>query len=493
MKKVIQNTPQIPVLEKLDFPAEFQFTKLSSGKVRDRFETPDGQMVLVTTDRISAFDIVLGSIPGKGQVLTQLSEYWLKNTTDIIPNHLIAVPDPNVMIVKKASPLPVEVVVRGYMTGSTGTSIWGSYEKGERLIYGIPFRDGYKKNEPLDAPIITPTTKAESGHDQRLTEAEIVSRSIVAPHVWQQVRTAALKLFARGQKIARKQGFILFDTKFEFGLDEVGQPILIDEVLTPDSSRYALAKTLSERVRKGLEPDFYDKERLRLAYKKMGYAGEGSVPKMPIDLRTQMSERYVEIYEALTGNTFIVNPQLIQERIFLNTSKWLLKDQQDKKNKQCVIVIMGSEKDMPHVKKIVTVLHDFGIPFEVRVGSAHKTPLHVLDMLKQYETRSSNIVYIAVAGRSNALGGFIDASTTCPVINAPPPGEVQTIFSSLEMPSGVGVVTVLYPEAAALAAAKILALSNPKLAKQYEKYMKKLRDHVYHADVTIDSTMRRLT
>ncbi len=276
------------------------FGKKYQGKVRDCYIKGD-KRILVTTDRISAFDVILGFIPGKGAVLNQLAAFWFEKTSDIIPNHLISVPHPNVSIVKNVKLIPIEMVVRGYISGVTNTSIWGSYQKGERVIYGIKFPDGLSKNQKLKTPVITPTTKAESGHDERLTEKEIIDRKIVTPGIWKQMKKAALELFERGTKICEKGGIILVDTKYEFGLDSSGKLILIDEIHTPDSSRFWIKKTYKARIKKGLEPENFDKEFLRLWYAKRGYTGSGKPPKMPSVLANQVSKRYIQIYKKITG------------------------------------------------------------------------------------------------------------------------------------------------------------------------------------------------
>jgi len=278
--------------------------KKHQGKVRDIYVLKD-KRVFIATDRQSAFDKVLGFIPFKGQVLTALSAFWFEKTADIIQNHLISVADPNVLLVKECKLIPIEMVVRGYITGVTDTSIWGSYEAGERIIYGIKFPDGLKKNQKLPEYVITPTTKAAKGHDERLTEKEILKKKIVAPKVWKQMKDVVLNLFARGQKIAEKTGMILVDTKYEFGLDNSGRLILIDEIHTPDSSRYWVKKTYLEKFKKGLEPESYDKEPLRIWFKQHGYTGKGKIPKMPPEFLAKMSMLYMGIYEKITGKKFI--------------------------------------------------------------------------------------------------------------------------------------------------------------------------------------------
>ncbi|MDO8573499.1 MAG: phosphoribosylaminoimidazolesuccinocarboxamide synthase [Candidatus Daviesbacteria bacterium] len=280
------------------------FGKKHSGKVRDSFIW-DNKRIIVTTDRQSAFDRVLGFIPFKGQVLTKLSEFWFNKTKDIIQNHLLSVPDPNVMVVKDCKVIPIEMVIRGYITGVTDTSIWGSYEKGERTIYGIKFPEGLKKNQKLPKPVITPTTKAEAGHDERLTEQEIIKRKIASPEIWKQMKKAALAIFERGQKICDKAGIILVDTKYEFGLDDNGKLMLIDEIHTPDSSRYWIKKTYKKRLSSGEEPESYDKEPLRIWFKEQGFSGKGRIPKMPPEFIAKMSNLYMSIYEKVTGQKFI--------------------------------------------------------------------------------------------------------------------------------------------------------------------------------------------
>lgn len=284
--------------------------KKHSGKVRDYYIAGDTR-VIVTTDRISAFDVNLGYVPHKGQVLNLLSEFWFLNTRDIIQNHLISVPHPNVMIVKNAKLIPIEMVVRGYMTGVTGTSIWGSYQKGERVIYGIMFPDGISKNEKLKTPIITPTTKAEVGHDARLTEEEILKRKIVPPKIWKEMKQVALSLFARGTKIAAKGGLILVDTKYEFGLDDKGKLILIDEIHTPDSSRFWIKNSYKSRLKKGLEPENFDKELMRIWYKERGYNGSGKPPKMTKKLILEIQKRYIDVFEKITGKKFLYSKKEI--------------------------------------------------------------------------------------------------------------------------------------------------------------------------------------
>ncbi len=280
------------------------------GKVRDIY-LRDGQRILITSDRVSAFDRVLGLIPFKGQVLNQLSAWWFENTADIVRNHLIAVPDPNVTIAAEAQLLPVEIVVRGYITGVTKTSLWYLYEHGDRQPYGIPLPDGLLKNDPLPQPIITPTTKAEEGgHDQRLTRQEILDRCLVAGPLWDEIEKTAVALFRRGQQLAARAGLVLVDTKYEMGLVD-GRLTIVDEIHTPDSSRYWLAESLHEDAK----PQNYDKEFLRKWYAAQDYRGDGTPPQMPAEFVASVAARYIVAYERITGRTFEPAEQPAEPRI----------------------------------------------------------------------------------------------------------------------------------------------------------------------------------
>lgn len=285
--------------------------KRQSGKVRDWF-VKDSLRVLVATDRISAFDKVLGAIPFRGAVLTKLSEFWFENTRDIVPNHMIGVIDPNVMLVSECQALPVEVIVRGYITGVTDTSLWKNYAEGKRVIYGIKFPDGLVKNQKLAKPVITPTTRGTGpgGHDEQITAKEIIRQKLVPPKIWRQIEKVAVKLFGRGTKIAQKGGFILADTKYEFGLDSRGKLTLIDEIHTPDSSRFWKKITYWERFKAGEEVENYDKEIMRMWFKQQGYSGHGKAPKMPDDLMVKISQRYQKVYEIITGQKFTLDLSL---------------------------------------------------------------------------------------------------------------------------------------------------------------------------------------
>lgn len=303
----------------LDLPLGTRF----SGKVRDVWSA-DGRLILVTTDRLSAFDRVLTAVPFKGQVLNQLSAFWFEQTRDIIPNHVVSVPDPNVTVAVECEPFEVEVIVRGYISGVTSTALWYRYALGERHIYGYTFPEGLTKNQALPEPIITPTTKGRAGaHDERITCAEVVERGLLDAETWEQVQAAALAVFKRGQELATRGGLILVDTKYEFGRLPDGRVALIDEVHTPDSSRFWMADTYQARIAAGQEPDNFDKEFLRLWYAERGYRGDGEPPDATDDLIVQVSQRYMACYEKLTGQTFEPGAYPVQERIAAQYHQWL--------------------------------------------------------------------------------------------------------------------------------------------------------------------------
>jgi phosphoribosylaminoimidazole-succinocarboxamide synthase len=302
-------------LDKTDLPLPGKAT----GKVRDWYDLPEGKRLIITTDRLSAFDRVLARVPYKGQVLNQLTNWWFDQTADIIPNHKVSTPDPNAVVATVAEPFLVEVIVRGYITGVTGTALWYRYSLGERDIYGYHFPEGLKKNSALPKAIITPTTKGVGGaHDERLTCAEVTEKGLLDRATWDQVQEAALAIFKRGQELAAKAGLILVDTKYEFGRTPDGGVVVIDEVNTPDSSRFWKADTYASRFAKGEEPENFDKEFVRIAYAEKGYRGDGEIPTMPADLWSAASQRYITIYELLTGQTFQPGVYPVEPRLLNN-------------------------------------------------------------------------------------------------------------------------------------------------------------------------------
>ena len=309
-KSILKSLPHI--LKTINVP---HLGEKNQGKVRD-FYIKNDKRILITTDRQSAFDVILGYIPYKGSVLNMLSAFWFEQTKHIIANHMIEMPNANVLIGKDCKPIPVEMVVRGYISGVTNTSIWGSYAKGERVIYGLPFPEGLKKNQKLPQPVITPTTHGggKGGHDERLTREVIIKRKIVDKKLYKQMEKASLELFNYGSKLCKKRGLYLVDTKYEFGLYK-GKMTLIDEIHTPDSSRFWIAKTYKKRFEKGLEPENFDKEFLRLWYAKRGYKGDGKPPRMSRQLIFDLAKRYISVYEKITGKKFKVYKYPIERNI----------------------------------------------------------------------------------------------------------------------------------------------------------------------------------
>ncbi len=275
------------------------------GKVRDCYSMGDGRRLLVTTDRISAFDRVLGTLPLKGQLLNHCAHFWFRETAAVAPNHYLSLPDPNLMMVRECRPLPVEMVVRAYLTGTTSTSIWVHYERGERTFCGHTLPDGMRKHQALPRPILTPSTKAAKGaHDVSLSREGILQEANVSPEDFDHAAEMALSLFRRGQALCAERGLILVDTKYEFGKTPEGDLVVIDEIHTPDSSRFWYADTYQERFDAGLDPDSFDKEYVRRWLASRGFKGEGPAPQLPDEVRVEATSRYIQAVESITGEPF---------------------------------------------------------------------------------------------------------------------------------------------------------------------------------------------
>ena len=295
------------------------------GKVRDNYDLPDGRRILIASDRLSAFDRILTAIPCKGQVLTQTARFWFEATLDICANHVLEYPDPNVVVARRLEILPVEMVVRGYLAGTTGTSLLTMYQAGQRDMYGLHLPDGMVANQKLATPVITPTTKAAIGdHDAPRSPAEIVAQGLVSQAQWDELAHTTLALFACGQKMAAARGLILADTKYEFGLDQGGKIVLADEIHTPDSSRYWIAASYQERLARAARPESFDKDFVRswVAARCDPYRDE--IPEIPAELVHQTADVYIQAFEMITGTKFQM-PALDEEplaRIRRNLTKY---------------------------------------------------------------------------------------------------------------------------------------------------------------------------
>ncbi|MDF1563841.1 MAG: phosphoribosylaminoimidazolesuccinocarboxamide synthase [Deltaproteobacteria bacterium] len=306
---------QIPhTLENTELPG---LGPVERGKVRDIYRRDD-QLILVASDRLSAFDRVLTTVPFKGELLTRTATYWFEQTADIVPNHIVSIPDPSVMVVRRCEPIPVEIIVRGYITGS----LWRDYQDGSAAAYGLDFPADLRRDQAFPEAILTPTTKAERGeHDLPISREEILSRGLVDEALYAEAESVALKLFARGVELAAKRGLILVDTKYEFGLLD-GKVVLMDEIHTPDSSRYWVAEGYAERFEAGEAQQMLDKENIRQwLIQTHGYKGDGPIPEIPAEVRADLAQKYVTAYETLTGRSFDAKPGNVHARIEKNLAE----------------------------------------------------------------------------------------------------------------------------------------------------------------------------
>jgi phosphoribosylaminoimidazole-succinocarboxamide synthase len=303
-------------LERTDFAG---LGRREEGKVRDCY-VGEKRRTIVVTDRVSCFDVVVGTLPAKGQVLNQLAAFWFEKTRALAPNHLIAVPDPNVSVVRELAVLPVEFVMRGYLTGVTSTSIWTAYERGDATYCGHVLPKGLRKHERLPEPLLTPSTKAKKGdHDEPVSRAEVLARGLVSEELYDRAARLAAALFREGQAWAASRGLVLADTKYELGIDESGTLIVADEIHTPDSSRYWYADSYERALREGGDPRALDKEYVRRwLVAERGYRGEGAPPALPDEVRCEAAARYVEAYEQVTGQVFAANTEPPEPRIRRN-------------------------------------------------------------------------------------------------------------------------------------------------------------------------------
>lgn len=317
---------QLPhCLTSAEFP---ELPNFYSGKVRENYDLKNDTRILISTDRQSAFDFVLAAVPFKGQVLNQTAQFWFEKTADICPNHVLEFPDPNVVVAHKLKMLPVEMVVRDFLTGSTDTSVWTAYRKGAREFCGNKLPDGLRKNDRLPKTILTPSTKPKDGtHDISLAPAELLAQKLITLAQWDELARISLALFARGKEVAAQNGLILVDTKYEFGLDEKGTITLADEIHTPDSSRFWKLENYEKLHAAGEEPESLDKEFLRLWITSKCDPYSEPIPKIPDDVLVEFSGKYITLFETVTGQKFEL-PDLslsVKDRIKKNLVKYFLK------------------------------------------------------------------------------------------------------------------------------------------------------------------------
>ncbi len=447
-----------------------QVKKIHSGKVRDSFRINEKKRMIVVTDRISCFDKVLKStIPNKGAVLNGISNFWFEKTKNIVDNHSIEVIDPNINLVKEAEPIRVEMIVRGYLTGS----MWRGYQQGKRSFSSVIVPDGLSRNQKFNKPILTPTTKEKS--DREITPEDIIKEGWAERRVYDEMTRISMQLFELGTKILNEKGIILVDTKYEFGLlgDKV---ILIDEIHTPDSSRF-WSKEAYEKDPQNVEQ--IDKEFVRqwlLKNKK-----DGDYPDiLPPEIIEETSKRYLEIFKIVTGKKLDTEID-IRHRIYKNlVQNRIIKD-------GYVIIIMGSSSDLEHCKKIKSHLDKYDVFIDLRVVSAHKNGERIPELAEIYNNSLEPGCVIAVAGRSNGLGGALAANLAIPVINCPPFKDkidmMVNINSSLMMPSKTPAMTVIDVSSAALAALRSLNLK--RLKDIFTKEIYEIKKSLLKADKDI--------
>lgn len=447
-----------------------QLVHLHSGKVRDSFRVEPTTRLIVTTDRISAFDRVLqNAIPDKGAVLNGLAAFWFARTSDIVSNHLIKTVDPQACLVREVEPIRVEMIVRGYLTGS----MWRRYAQGARVFSGTRVEDGLRQHARFKSPILTPTTKEES--DREITPEEIVSSGLVSEALYEEMVRASMRLFEVGTELLAARDILLVDTKYEFGILD-GRLMLIDELHTPDSSRFWTAESYE---RDPLDPFNLDKEFIRAHLLSHGAAGTAAA--LPPEVVEEAAARYREIYRIVTGREVESSHEVAPQRLCANlVREGIIKD-------GFVVIVMGSPSDAEHCRRIAEVLASYDVFVDMRVVSAHRNPEDIASVLADYADAVEPGAIIAVAGLSNGLGGALAGSTVLPVVNCPPFKDTADLLanlnSSLMMPPGVPAVTATTPHSAALAALRSLNL--PRLKDRMRHDMEEMKASLCAADAAM--------
>ena len=456
------------VLSRVETP---QLVKLASGKVRESFRIDDRSRLIVVTDRISAFDQVLETpIPKKGAVLNGITNWWFAETEDIIPNHLIRQVDPNASLVREAVPLRVEVVMRGYLTGS----MWRGYRVGNRVFSGVEVRDGLTRNQKFPEPLLTPTTKEKV--DRPITPDEIVSTGLVDSQLWEQAASVAKALFERGTRILDEKGILLVDTKYEFGLVD-GELILIDEIHTPDSSRFWFREDWEKDPTAAVE---LDKEFVR-QWLLANRTNAGLPKRLPKEVVAETTRRYLDVFDRIVEEPLSLGNASPSRRLGRGlVTEGLMKP-------GFVAVVMGSKADLPFCERIREALAPYPVHTELRVVSAHKNGEDLLPLCAEYNGSIEPGAIIAVAGRSNGLGGALAANLNLPVISCPPFVDktdlMVNVNSSLMMPSKAPAATVVDPGNAAALALRCLNL--PDLRIRFDEEIAAMKAGQRSADTEV--------
>lgn len=436
-----------------------RYPLLHKGKVRDIYDMGNDLLAISHSDRLSSFDRHICNVPGKGHILTESSVFWFdKIKRELNIDHHLVYAEDNVMIVKKCRVLPIEVVIRGYITGSTQTSLWTHYKNGTRNYCGIDFPDGLVKNQKLEKNVITPTTKGEV--DELITAEEIVSQGHMTQAQWDEVSEKAMRIFEHSQRYASERGLILVDTKYEFGVDKDGNILLIDEVNTCDSSRYWFQATYDECMREGKEPQKYDKDVIRDYIKK---TVSDPYSQTEFHVEQEQIEKTINVYKLffamLTGGRELIELRFTSVEDVIETYY----SNEHCKTHDTVVILSGSTSDDTHVQKLIKFANAQGIYTISHVSSAHKNTLEVMGILNKYNSTNGRVVYVTVAGRSNALSGVVASNTQYPTIACPPFKDkddmMVNINSTLQCPSKVPVMAILEPSNVALACRKIFDLS----------------------------------
>ena len=450
------------------------------GKVRDNYIAGD-KRYLIASDRISAFDRVFAEpVPHKGRILTELSVYFIEMARKIVPCAFIESPHPNVMVAKQCPVFPVEMVVRGYIAGSA----WAAYETGERVICGVELPDGLTRNARLPKPILTPTTKASEGHDEPISREEIIAQKLVPETAYLEMERMALALFEQGSAHAHDRGLILVDTKYEFGDGGNGQPLLVDEVHTPDSSRYFRLESYQKNPEK---PEQLSKEFLREWLRDRGFTGalDQRVPALPAEILLGVTKRYAELYQTLTGEV----PEL-RESNDLHSEIFLALKSSGHLRGYVAMVVAGSPSDGAQVQKVMDELAAVGVPSASRIVSAHRDPLRTLEMVAWVDRYPGDVIWVDVTGLSNAKGPLLGASTLNPVYHCAFEPTGPDLLASVNVPAGVPLAIVARPKNVALCVAKTLGLKHPEIRGKVEQSLANARLENRRADRTLASVRK---